>query len=260
MVAFQTHHPRIGAYPQPSAVVLVQGPHDAVRQARRSFEPGERVVPVAYQAAARADPEGARPVLVEGLHVRVLEGRGILLVEDHEAHAVEADEALLGAEPEVTVARLDDGANRVLRKALLGRPDAVPVLRRGEPGVEGKDRRRPGAEQAADDRNRARATSHDRITADHSTGRRVPGTGVRAGTKSFGGGSRRPRTPRRQARVYRSINWPSSIVGATSAPAVATWSSPVSVTCQLRAAPEVPANWMLRLVGLVRVTCTPCAC
>jgi hypothetical protein len=50
------------------------------------------------------------------------------LIEHHETDAVEADEPLLGPEPEVTVTGLEDGRNGVLGKALLDRPEPVPVL------------------------------------------------------------------------------------------------------------------------------------
>src|SRR5699024_6660919 len=45
-------------------------------------------------------------------------------------------EALLGAEPEVSVRRLHDGRHRVLREARDARPDVEPVLRERHAGIE----------------------------------------------------------------------------------------------------------------------------
>ena len=57
-------------------------------------------------------------------------------VEDAEVEPVEADEAFLGAEPEVAVGRAEDGVNTTLRQALLGRPGVEVVLRQGIVRVE----------------------------------------------------------------------------------------------------------------------------
>ena len=66
----------------------------------------------------------------------------VALVKDFELHAVKADKAVEGGYPEETVGRLIDAANDVLRQAVVGGPDVVPVLR---PKLESRSRGRPGA-------------------------------------------------------------------------------------------------------------------
>jgi len=51
-----------------------------------------------------------------------------LLVIDHKLNAIEAHEAALGGEPNVTVAGLNDGVYGVLGKAVVGLPGTVSVL------------------------------------------------------------------------------------------------------------------------------------
>ena len=63
----------------------------------------------------------------------------VALVEHRELHAVEAHEAPLGAEPDVSVARLEDRLDRVLRQARVGLPDLVRVLRDRFSGIEGRE-------------------------------------------------------------------------------------------------------------------------
>ena len=52
----------------------------------------------------------------------------VALVEHRELHAVEADQAALGAEPDVAVAGLENRLDRVLGQAVVGLPDLVGVL------------------------------------------------------------------------------------------------------------------------------------
>src|ERR1051326_4810326 len=61
----------------------------------------------------------------------VLDRRRVALIEDGEAHAIETHQALDGAEPEITVTSLQQCLNAVLRQALLGPPDIMPILRDG---------------------------------------------------------------------------------------------------------------------------------
>jgi hypothetical protein len=81
------------------------------------------------QSAPRPDPKAAGSIFVQRLDVAVCEAARISLVENGETHAVEPDEPALGAEPDVAVAGLEDRLNRVLRKAVLGSPDLMRVLR-----------------------------------------------------------------------------------------------------------------------------------
>ena len=76
----------------------------------------------------RAQPERAPFVLHDGAHVVALELRRVLLVEDDEAEAVEAREALFGRSPDVAVAHLYDGVDCVLRQSVFGLPNLSAEL------------------------------------------------------------------------------------------------------------------------------------
>src|SRR5580698_10129423 len=51
--------------------------------------------------------------------------------------SVESCQSLVGAQPEITIAGLSNGADSVLRKALLLRPDGYRILRERLVGIEG---------------------------------------------------------------------------------------------------------------------------
>ena len=52
----------------------------------------------------------------------------VSLAEDTEAHTVKANEAIIGREPKVPIARLEDRAHRVLRQPFIGGPKVCAVL------------------------------------------------------------------------------------------------------------------------------------
>ena len=62
--------------------------------------------------------------------------RRVLLVEDDEAEAVEAREALFGRGPDVAVARLYDAVDGVLRQAVFGLPNLSAELSEFDGGRE----------------------------------------------------------------------------------------------------------------------------
>src|SRR5260221_275698 len=166
---FPVRHAAIGPHPEAFAVVLVDRAHDIVGQAGGGGKTRKHVGPVAAQpASAGADPEVALRVFEEHVDMRIRQLGRVLAFEDHEADPVEADEARLGAEPEMPVAGLDDGTDRILGKALLDGPDAVAVLRDRKPWIEAEDGPSPSAEGKHQKRDRERATPHSRDTADHS--------------------------------------------------------------------------------------------
>ena len=102
-------HPEvsIGAFGE----IPEHGRRPAVRQ-RKKLEPP--IVP-SPQATPRAHPQVAAPILVEREDVVRDEPRSVGQVEDDEAHAVEARQSVGRAHPQIAVARLDDGAHRVVR-------------------------------------------------------------------------------------------------------------------------------------------------
>src|SRR6185436_17934471 len=96
--------------------VLTDRDDALARQAALGPEGRELATVHAEQAAiAGADPEDALGVLEQGLAGVALEARDLLAVEDDELDAAEADEPLVGAEPEVAVPGLRGGEDRILR-------------------------------------------------------------------------------------------------------------------------------------------------
>ena len=91
---------------------------------------------------APADPEAPLPVLHQGERRSLGQERGRLAVEDREGGSVEADEPLVGPEPEIAVPRPDDRRHRVLRQPVLGLPDVDLVLAEGPLGIECRRGRR----------------------------------------------------------------------------------------------------------------------
>jgi len=95
-----------------------------------------------------------RRVVEESACDQVAADRGrVATIEDDEAHAVEAGEALLGADPQVTVAGLRDRQRRVLRQTIGDLPRVEHVLRgrleRAErQGGGRRERRQHGADAA----------------------------------------------------------------------------------------------------------------
>src|SRR5439155_848457 len=67
-----------------------------------------------------------------------------------EPHAVEPRQTSARAEPEVAVARLDDGLDVVLRKTVAGEPDVMAVLGDQSRRIKAVRRRRLKAEEAAE--------------------------------------------------------------------------------------------------------------
>jgi len=97
-------------------------------------------------------------ILEQGLRVAVEHPGGVALVEDGELHAVETDEAAFRPQPQVSVARLRDRLDRVLREAVLRLPDLERVLGDGLARIE-----RGGArgEEEQEERDRPAANSLD---------------------------------------------------------------------------------------------------
>ena len=69
-------------------------------------------------------------------------------IEHGEANTVEANEALLGAEPQEAVARLKNGLDGVLGKPVFDREDRVAILGDGTARIQGGRKGRGGEEQA----------------------------------------------------------------------------------------------------------------
>ncbi len=91
------------------------------------------VVEAINAGLVRRDPEGSLRILGQVANPDIGGRGGIDIFDRRKAHAIESNEAALGSQPQVTVARLDDGVDRGIRETLLGLPDPMHVLR--EPAV-----------------------------------------------------------------------------------------------------------------------------
>ena len=81
------------------------------------------------------DPEHARPVLVERDDAVARDFPRIAGVVDGEPNAVESRDAVVGAEPEVAVAGLDERGDGIDRQPVGDRPVLADVRSRGRDGL-----------------------------------------------------------------------------------------------------------------------------
>ena len=141
--------------------------------AGETVAPCEGAEPAVLQAqeslATHAHPEPSLVVLAQGQDRVLGQLRRVALVEDRKADAVETNQAFLGSEPEIAVARLADGLDGVLRQPLLGLPDVLYVLGQSLGGIEAEDRRSPEQHQRSGDGSPAPKTS--RCDPRHRIGR-----------------------------------------------------------------------------------------
>ena len=156
-----------GAVPDRRDDPAADGPHRAVARleeighAGRPQAVGRAVVREAAvgqprHARQRADPDRAVAGGDERGDEAVGQAVGALAV-DGEVDAVEARQALVGADPQRAVGRLRDGAHRVLRQALLLGPAAVAVLAELFGRVQGQR----GSRRRGQPRRRQRAPNRD---------------------------------------------------------------------------------------------------
>ena len=131
----------IGAHPQRAVGVDVQI-HDIITgEAVVGGEGAEVSVGVGDHApAARPDPERAVGGFDQVLHAVDLESVYVFTVENGEGGAVEPDQALLRAEPEISIAGLHHRPYRTLGQPVGCSPRRVSVLGKGLRGIE----RQPG--------------------------------------------------------------------------------------------------------------------
>ena len=122
------------------------GENRGIRQPFRTAQRTPDSFLVGHQAARRAGPQLAVASHGQRRH-RVVGQRAAAPVEGPEVVAVEARQALLGADPQVTVGGLRDGADGVLRQAVFLGPDAVNVLRDAPCRIQRMSGRRQGQRQ-----------------------------------------------------------------------------------------------------------------
>jgi hypothetical protein len=148
------------SHPEAAVAVLGERPHRVfgqplphrVGREHAALEPGQA-------AAVRADPESALAVRQQREDALAHERRGVPLVEHAEADAVEADEPLVGSEPQVAVPGLGDGVDGVLREAVVAPPDVAGELGQAPLRFEGQRasaarQRQDGEQQGREQRGR----------------------------------------------------------------------------------------------------------
>jgi hypothetical protein len=119
----------IGADPESSLLVFVQGANKPVGDSLVGAQDFESAVAVVQQAAALGtDPKRAVAGGAEREDAVVAHGGGIGAVEEEKTGAVEAGQSPGGADPEIAVAGLGDYLYFVLRQTILHAPDASAVL------------------------------------------------------------------------------------------------------------------------------------
>jgi len=158
--------PAVGGDPDPAVRALGQSGDDVERQAVTGGEDAELAVLEPEQpAAVGARPQRPAPVHQERPNVVGGQGPGGAFVVDAEAGAVEPRHPLLGGQPQIALAVLDDDVHRVLRQPALDVPHATGVLGDQLVRIEG---RRCGGEDQGEQHGPAEAAA------------RKPQTGARA--------------------------------------------------------------------------------
>jgi len=122
-VAVEMAHAAEGADPEASRPSGVEGADPIALEPLARGEALEAPVAMAHEPRPlRPDPQRAARVLGGRPEELLIEPRDVVAGEDAEAHPVEADEPLIGGEPEVAVARLADVEDDVAGKPVLGGP------------------------------------------------------------------------------------------------------------------------------------------
>ena len=105
-------------------------------------------------AGGGADPQAAVRVFQEGRDAAVAKRRRIRAAENREADAVEPRQAAPRAQPEVSVAGLNEGTDRILRQAVARQPHVQAVLRDAPGGIQGMRSSSLQAEKPAEQKSR----------------------------------------------------------------------------------------------------------
>ena len=77
-----------------------------------------------------ADPEHAVVRFVKRGNMAAMHFRGVVVIENREAHAIVTNEAATRAEPEIAIPGLDDGGNVVVRQPIFAHlPETTEPMR-----------------------------------------------------------------------------------------------------------------------------------
>src|SRR6185369_1621914 len=80
------------------------------------------MISMAYQTELVQNPQDARAVLYQPEATIIVYTWSVALVEDGEPHSVVTHQTIAGCDPQVSITRLEDVVDRVLRQAIIGRP------------------------------------------------------------------------------------------------------------------------------------------
>ncbi len=83
-----------------------------------------------------ANPQASFSVLVKDKNKVILYLLGVCFIEHGEPCTIEPNQPLFSPQPEVSILRLGNRENAVLRQTILGSPYVVSVLCNGFPGIE----------------------------------------------------------------------------------------------------------------------------
>src|SRR5215213_224771 len=111
----QKNQSRLGADPEPAGVVLGQSRDRIAGQAVGARE-GREIsgMPSGQTLAGAPDPDGAMAVLEDPAHPPA--PQAFALTKRNKTHAVEPGDAVVGPDPQISVPRLRQGPNCILRQ------------------------------------------------------------------------------------------------------------------------------------------------
>ena len=101
---------------------------DAFGQAVRGRVALEDPIAITHQPELVQDPQDSGAVLDQPQTAIVDHAWTVSLVEDDEPRPVVTHQPIGGSNPQVSIARLENGAARILRQAVIGRPQIEIVF------------------------------------------------------------------------------------------------------------------------------------
>ncbi len=126
-----------GDNPQVVVVVGIEGGDCGIRQALFGGVGVEPAAPILGQTVLRSNPE--RTIVGRGQGRNgIVRQVAVALAEDHELVAIETRQAFIGAQPEIAVFGLRDGADRILRQPAFLRPESSRILGKAFARVQGQ--------------------------------------------------------------------------------------------------------------------------
>ena len=144
LAGFNGYQPIARGGPDAALAIRADGPETVMGASPAEPVILENPILITYDSLPCGDPERSVRLFRHGNAVFVAYFRRVRPVEYVEAHAVESDNSKPGAEPEITVLRLENHFRSVLREALFDFPGVIAILDRfGRARVQPQRRQRP---------------------------------------------------------------------------------------------------------------------